>query len=67
MKLNKLAAFTALIVALLGFGTPAQALIIADVVWVIDTSGSIEGARARVTAAYEAALAAPRPDGRLQP
>ena len=30
---------------------------------VIDTSGSIEGARARVTAAYEAALAAPRADG----
>jgi len=41
MKLNKLATFTVLFVALLGFGTPAQALIIADVVWVIDTSGSM--------------------------
>lgn len=48
MKLKKIASVTALAAVLLGFGTSAQALIIADIVWVIDTSGSMGGDIAQV-------------------
>ena len=41
MKLNKLATVTALAVALTGVGTSANAIILTDIVWVVDTSGSM--------------------------
>lgn len=41
MKLNKLATVTALAVALTGIGTSANAIILTDIVWVVDTSGSM--------------------------
>ncbi len=47
MKLNKLA--TALMAtALIGFGSSAQAVILTDIVWVVDTSGSMGGDIAQV-------------------
>lgn len=41
MRLKKLAAAAAVVIGALGFGVPAQAVIIADIVWVVDTSGSM--------------------------
>jgi hypothetical protein len=41
MKLKKLAAAAAMAVGLVGFGAPAQAIILTDIVWVVDTSGSM--------------------------
>lgn len=41
MKLNNFATATALAVGLIGFGAPAQAAILTDIVWVVDTSGSM--------------------------
>lgn len=41
MKFKKLALATALATGLIGFGAPAQAVILTDIVWVVDTSGSM--------------------------
>ena len=41
MKLNKFATTAALAVGLIGFGAPAQAVILTDIVWIVDTSGSM--------------------------
>ena len=49
-KLRKLATATALAAALIGFGTSAQAIILTDIVWVVDTSGSMGSDIAQVKA-----------------
>lgn len=41
MTLKKLAIASALASCLIGFGAPAQAIILTDIVWVVDTSGSM--------------------------
>lgn len=41
MKLKKLVAATALATAMIGFGSSAQAVVLTDIVWVVDTSGSM--------------------------
>lgn len=41
MNFKNLATVTALSAALTGFGTPSQAIILTDIVWVVDTSGSM--------------------------
>jgi hypothetical protein len=48
LKLKKLALASALASGLIGFGAPAQAVILTDIVWVVDTSGSMGGDIAQV-------------------
>ena len=50
MKLKKIVAATALATAMIGFGTSAQAAILTDIVWIVDTSGSMDEDIAQVKA-----------------
>lgn len=50
MKLKKLALASAMAVASIGFGASAQATILTDIVWIIDTSGSMTEDIAQVKA-----------------